>query len=74
MYYQEQEMISLQQIPNTLKVLYSFAGYKRTSDKIRMTNDNILNLLLTEIQNTQFRTTKDLIYHKIDSVAKSNDN
>jgi hypothetical protein len=39
-----------------------------------MTNDNILNLLLTEIQNTQFKTTKDQIYHKIDSMAKSNDN
>jgi len=44
----KQESISLQHIPNNLKVLYSFAGYKRTLDNSRMTADNILNLYLTE--------------------------
>ncbi len=45
---------SLQHIPKNFKVLYSFAGYKRTSDNTRMTANNILNLYLTETQKTQF--------------------
>ncbi len=57
----KQESISLQHIPKIFKVLYSFAGYKRTSDNTRITADNILNLYLTETQKTQFRTAKNLI-------------
>jgi hypothetical protein len=55
------ESISLLHIPKNFKVLYSFAGYKRISDNIRMTVDNILNLYLTETQKTHFRTAKNLI-------------
>jgi hypothetical protein len=57
----KQENISLQHMPKNLKVLYSFAGYKRTSDNTRMTADNILNLYLTETKKTQFRIAKNLI-------------
>ena len=57
----KQESISLQHIPKNFKVLYSFAGYKRTLDNSRMTADNILNLYLTETQKTQFITAKNLI-------------
>ncbi len=59
----KQESISLQHIPKNFKVLYLFAGYKRTSDNTRITADNILNLYLTETQKTQFRITKNLIYN-----------
>ena len=57
----KQESISLQHIPKNFKVLYSFTGYKRTSDNTRMTADNILNIYLTETQKTKFRTAKNLI-------------
>jgi hypothetical protein len=57
----KQESISLQKILKNFKVLYSFAGYKRTLDNSRMTADNILNLYLTETQKTQFRSAKNLI-------------
>jgi hypothetical protein len=65
----KQESISLQHIPKNFKVLYSFAGYKRTIDNTRMTADKILNLYLTETQKTRFITAKNLIKHMIDSAA-----
>ena len=51
----------MQHIPNNLKVLYSFAGYKRTVDNTRMTADRILDLYLSEALKTQLRTAKQLI-------------
>ena len=51
----------MQNIPNNLKVLYSFAWYKRTVDNTRMTAVRILDIYLLEALKTQFRTAKELI-------------